>query len=114
MTRRTPARLLAPLALVTVAAALFIVVSNGLDGGTGGDASTPASRATDAEPTRAAEGATTSASGRRRGRRTYTVRAGDTPSGIAQETGVSVEELLELNPDLDAQSLSVGQRLKLR
>ena len=40
---------------------------------------------------------------------TYTVRAGDTLGAIAEETGVTVDELLELNPDVDPQSLTVGQ-----
>lgn len=111
MARRTPARLLAPLALVTVAAALFIVVSNGSDPGPAGEAPAPPSRST---TTGAQDAKSTSSASRTRGRRSYTVRAGDTPSGIAEKTGVPVERLLELNPDLDAQSLSVGQRLKLR
>ena len=44
---------------------------------------------------------------------TYTVQAGDTLSAIAGETGVPIEELEELNPGVDSQSLSVGQELKL-
>ena len=51
--------------------------------------------------------------GDRRPRR-YTVEAGDTPSGIAEEHGMSVEELLDLNPEVDPQALSPGQRLRLR
>lgn len=45
--------------------------------------------------------------------RSYTVKPGDTPSGIADKTGVDLDTLLELNPDLDPQLLSPGQRLKL-
>jgi LysM repeat protein len=51
---------------------------------------------------------------RRRLRKTYVVRAGDTPGGIAERTGVPLETLEELNPDLDPQELSPGQRIKLR
>lgn len=46
--------------------------------------------------------------------RTYTVKAGDTLGMIAEQTGVSLSELQELNPDLDPQSLTVGDRIRLR
>ena len=42
------------------------------------------------------------------------VKAGDTPSGIAEKTGVPLSQILELNPDLDDQTLTVGDKLKLR
>jgi LysM domain-containing protein len=44
----------------------------------------------------------------------YRVRLNDTLSLIAEQTGVPVERLEELNPDLDAQNLIVGQRIRLR
>ena len=47
------------------------------------------------------------------GRKTYTVRPGDTLAGIAESTGVSIEELQELNPGVDSNSLSIGQELRL-
>jgi LysM repeat protein len=47
------------------------------------------------------------------GARTYTVRAGDNLGSIAERTGVSVEELQELNPTADPQALTVGQKIKL-
>jgi LysM repeat protein len=111
MTRRNPARLLAPLALVAVAAALFVIVSNG-SGGPGDESAGPASSSAPASGRTTATPASRSTRTRRRS--TYRVRAGDTPSGIAERTGISVARLLELNPDLDAQALTVGQRLKLR
>ncbi|MBA2516831.1 MAG: LysM peptidoglycan-binding domain-containing protein [Solirubrobacterales bacterium] len=109
MTRITPARLLAPLALVTVAVALYLVVNGGT--------SDPGNRvAPSAVKTRSSktEGDPSPKSKRSTGRRRYTVRPGDTPSGIAEKTGVSVTKLLELNPDLSPQALSPGDRLKLR
>ena len=45
---------------------------------------------------------------------TYRVQPGDTLSSISGETGVSIEELEELNPGVDSQSLTVGQELKLK
>jgi LysM repeat protein len=56
----------------------------------------------------------TSTAQKPKGRRRYTVKAGDTPSSIAEKTGVPLEEILRLNPDLDPQTLSPGQRIKLR
>lgn len=108
VTGRSPARLLAPLALVTSVLALYLVVSSG-GSDTGRDD-------TGAKPSQTRPSATsTTAKPRtpRRTRRTYTVRAGDTPSGIAERVGISLDTLLELNPDVDPQLLSPGQRLKL-
>ncbi len=47
------------------------------------------------------------------GGQTYTVKAGDTPSGIAEKTGVPLDTILELNPDIDPQTLAPDQELKL-
>jgi LysM repeat protein len=45
---------------------------------------------------------------------TYTIETGDTLTAIAQETGVSVARILELNPEVDPQILVAGETLKLR
>ena len=108
MTGRSPARLLAPLALVVCAVALFAVVSSG-----GGDASedTAGSPRLDATPTATAkpkDDEKPKTSGE-----TYTVKAGDTPSGIAEQLEIPVAELLDANPDADPNALSPGQKLKL-
>ena len=108
MARRSPARLLAPLALVGFVIALLVVINSS---GSGGDApsttgSKPAATKS-ASPTRKAKGG-------RKVRRRYTVKAGDTPSGIAEKTGVPLSKILELNPDLDDQTLTVGDKIKLR
>ena len=50
----------------------------------------------------------------RRQPRRYTVRSGDTPSSIADKTGIPLEQILRLNPDLDPQTLSPGERIRLR
>jgi LysM repeat protein len=44
----------------------------------------------------------------------YRVKEGDTLAQIAQDTGVELDTLLELNPKLDPQALSPGQRVRLR
>lgn len=108
MTRRSPARLLAPAALVASAVALFVVLASG---GGAGTAEAPSSGA---EPQVTAT-ATAQASRPRReatgGGDTYTVEPGDTPDAIAAELGVDTEALLEANPGVEADALTVGQEL---
>jgi LysM repeat protein len=103
------ARLLAPLALIAFAVAVLAMV---LGSGVVGDDSDSKSASTGDLPT-ATERTTTA--GRKQSRRaTYTIKAGDTLSGIAAETGTTVEQLQELNPELDAEALVAGQKIKLR
>jgi LysM repeat protein len=103
MAGRSPVRFLAPLALVAVAFALFSIVGGG-DGGGEEPATTQQPRATaTATPKKAAK----------RKRKVYVVKPGDTPSGIAEKTGVSLEQLEEANPDLDPQLLAPGQRIRI-
>ena len=103
MAGRSPARFLAPLALLAVAFALFSI----LGGGGGGDEEP----ATNTQP-RATATATPKKAGKRK-RKVYVVKPGDTPSGIAEKTGVSLEQLEEANPDLDPQLLAPGQRIRI-
>ena len=103
---RSPARLLAPAALVTLAIAVILIVLSSAGGDDGPE------RATTAE-----EGSATTApaaGGKRAPRSTYRVKRGDTLGSIAEKTGVEVERLQELNPQLDAQALIAGQNIKLR
>ena len=105
MAGRSPARFLAPLALVAFAFALFSI----LGGGGGGGGEEPATTKT--EP--AATATATPKSTAKRKRKVYVVKPGDTPSGIAEKTGVSLEQLEKANPDLDPQLLAPGQRIRL-
>ena len=107
MTRRSPARLLAPLALVACAVALFAVVNSGGSSDDAGDSARPDVSATaTAKPTKKSDKTKATA-------KTYTVRHGDTPSGIAERTGVALGALLDANPNADPNNLSPGQKLKL-
>jgi LysM repeat protein len=105
--RRSPARLLAPLALLLAVLAVLLVVqastdSNGSKDDKASETTTPTDETTDATtPTR-------------RTRPTYTVKLNDTLGLISEKTGVSVERIEELNPELDPQNLIVGQKIKLR
>jgi LysM repeat protein len=106
MTARSPARWLAPIALVTAAVAVYAVVAPQGGDGTSGGGRTPAAARHESRPQ-------TTTTSRPTHRRTYTVRAGDTLSGIAERTGVPLAALIRLNEGVDSQSLQTGQRLKL-
>ena len=115
MTPRSLSRWLAPLALLASLLAVLFVVSTTTsdDEGDGGGGPTTAERReargqTGTNPT--ATGARTSTG---RQRRTYTVRPGDTLASISERTGVTVEELEELNPGVDPNSLTVGEKIRL-
>ena len=105
---RSPARLLAPLALVVFALAVALVVlsASAGDEGNGGNDTAADRTSTSAQTT------TTTPTTPRRA--TYTVKTGDTLVLIAEKTGVPVERLQELNPELDPQALLSGQKINLR
>jgi tetratricopeptide (TPR) repeat protein len=46
-------------------------------------------------------------------RRSYTVKAGDTPTSIAKQFGVKVEALMAVNPKLEARRMRAGQVINL-
>lgn len=119
MTHRSPGRFLAPLALIAAVVAVALVVSSAT-GGEGDDGtaasgttttSTGKSRTTRSSSDGEGGGGTTTTASQRK---TYTVKAGDTLGSIADDAGITIEELQELNPEVDPQSLTVGQRLRLR
>jgi LysM repeat protein len=104
--RRSAARLLAPLALLLAVAAVIVVTQ----ASTGSDESNGDSgRRTATEPSPPQDTAE-----RRPQRPSYTVKLNDTLVLISEKTGVPVERIEQLNPELDPQNLIVGQRIKLR
>jgi LysM repeat protein len=118
---RSPARLLAPIALVAFGVVLLLVIASG--GGGSGNSGGSADKAAEKRDL----GTSSSERKQRRKQRTsttsttkqptedvYVVKQGDTLAGIAENTGVSVDRLQELNPGLDQFSLVAGQRIKLR
>jgi LysM repeat protein len=117
--KRTPARVLAPLALVAFGVALMLIVASAGDGD-----DEPAKTSATEQEQRDLE----LAKERRRRQRSearregqgklpqdvYVVKTGDTLGSIAEKTGIPVEKLQELNPELDPQALVSGQKIKLR
>ena len=118
----TIARYAAPIVLL---AAVLITVSIAADshmfGGKTGKSlsvvkskSTKSNKPTPAVSATAASSATpTSSATATSTERFYTVKSGDTLSGIVAETGVSLAEIQTLNPGIDSNTLSVGQKVKL-
>jgi LysM repeat protein len=105
MAARRPARFLAPLALLAVVAALWMVLSHSSSNSTGGSG-TQAGQQSTPPPAKKQH--------HKHHKRFYVVKTGDTPSGIAAATGVSLARIERLNPGLDPQALAPGRRLKLR
>jgi LysM repeat protein len=96
-------RAFAVLALVAalIAVVAVVVTSGGSDGNGDGSANVksdgPSKRGRVAEE-----------------RGVWVVRSGDTLARISDETGLDVDDLIQLNPDLDPQALQEGQRIDLR
>jgi LysM repeat protein len=101
---RSMARLFAPLALVACAVAILVIVN--ANSGSPSD-SKPSETATTTST------AGTTQQGTTKHRRRYVVKPGDVLSSIAIKTGVPLDTIQRLNPNVDAQSLHAGQKLKL-
>jgi LysM repeat protein len=115
--RRSPSHVLAPISLIAFGLALLLIVTSA----GGGDGDTSKSEATKQEQ----RDLEVSKEKQRRIARekreqgklpqgVYVVKTGDTLGSIAQKTGVPVEKLQEMNPELDPQALVSGQKIKLR
>jgi LysM repeat protein len=100
-------RLLAPAAFLAAATVAVLLIRAGME--PNGDSTSTRPQQT----TRAATTQTRPTTTRRRPpvSRTYVIREGDTFETIAFEQGTTVEQLEALNPDVDPNSLQVGQRI---
>jgi LysM repeat protein len=105
-TRVWVARLAAPAAFFVAAIALVVLVQRGLDEGTTATGNTTPATTT---PATTGSGTTTE----RRQRRNYRVQRGDTLESIAAKFDTTVDDLLQLNPDVDPLALSPGQRIRV-
>ena len=117
--KRTPARVLAPLALVAFGLALLLIVASA-----GGGDDEPSKDSATQQEQRDLELAKEKRRRQKSDERqegqgktpagVYVVKTGDTLGSIAEKTGIPVEKLQELNPELDPQALVSGQKIKLR
>lgn len=104
MRYRSPARFLAPLALIAAAFAVYTLAQPATDSRSGSST---------ASSTQATTAKKLSPNSLKRAK-TYVVKRNDTLSGIAQKTGLTVVHIQRLNKNLDVNTLSVGRRLTLR
>ena len=112
----SPARLLAPIALIVFGVALLLIISSGGGGGTASSSGPNAAEKRDLGATSTTKHSkkTTTSTTKETSKSVYIVKTGDTLGAIAETTGVPVEQLQQLNPGLDQFSLVAGQRIKLR
>jgi LysM domain-containing protein len=99
-----PARALALAALVGGFLVLAVVIATSVGGGEdeGGSGGAPAGQVRQR------------GGGEGEAPKAYVVQNGDTLTSIANETGVPVSRIEELNPGVDPQILVSGEKLKLR
>jgi hypothetical protein len=98
------ARVLAVLALVVafMLVVLTLATSGGDGGGDDGDDDVTTEQGTTRKGDRAVDAGV------------WILREGDTLTSISEETGIDIDDLEAFNPDIDAQTLSPGQRIALR
>ena len=107
-------RLLAPLAFFVAATVLVLIVHNALNAETGDSNGTTAARSAGAGEERTGATGAAGGAGTREGKRFYRVRAGDTLEAIAPRFDTTVDDLLRLNPEIDPNALTPGQRIRIR
>jgi LysM repeat protein len=100
------ARLAAPVAFFAAATVLIILVESGLNSGST-DAGSPTTSVLTSPKT------TTGTTTGKKKKRFYSVQRGDTLESIAAKFHTTVDDLLQLNPDVDPLALSPGQRIRV-
>jgi hypothetical protein len=110
---RSPLRFVAPVVLIVAAIVFFAVLSGSLGGDDGSGTEDAAVEMPAGPPDEGASNGDGGGGGGGGQEESYEVQEGDTLDGIAVETGVSAEEILELNPSLDSQSLPAGEEIQI-
>ena len=119
-TRRSPARFLAPLALIAVVVALLAIVSGSpKNGSTGSSSSSTSAGTTTSARHKARTTPTSGKTGTTTGKldanpKSYVVKVGDSLSTIADKTGVPLDTIVQLNPAVDPNAMTAGQKIRLR
>ncbi|MGD0273801.1 MAG: LysM domain-containing protein [Gaiellaceae bacterium] len=90
-----------------LAVTIFVLI---LRGGFGGGSDSKPVRA---KPSTTASSTVTNTSPRTVTTRLYTIRSGDTLGAVAIHFGVSVDDIMALNPNIEPTALRVGQKIKV-
>jgi spore germination protein YaaH len=101
MVAKNPARYVAPVAIIAVAIAVFMIVRARVDSHHVATAP-PVHQLPVSRPRVASK------------HRFYVIKPGDSLSRISVKTGVSIATLEALNPSVDPNALQTGQRIRLR
>jgi hypothetical protein len=99
------ARILSVIGLATAFVLVVIVISTNdgnSDGDGGNDSTTVQSKGVTPKGRKAVEAGV------------WIVHEGDTLTQISEQTGIEIDDLVDLNPDADPQALISGQRIALR
>ncbi len=104
------ARVLAPLAFFFAASVLVLIVYNSLNAETEGSARPTPTTATGAVGGGTAPATTGTAPQQRR---FHVIREGDTLESIARRYKTTVDDLLTLNPAIEPNALTPGQRIRV-
>src|SRR5436189_4063016 len=109
-TRRSPARFLAPLALVAVLVAFMAIPTSSGNNGSGSPASESTTTSTSTSRTTSTKKTTTTKAKKKAAKqvagKTYTIQTGDTLGSIAAKTGVPLSRIEELNPNVDPHAMT--------
>ena len=115
-TWKSPARFLAPLALIIVIVAFLAIVTSSGGGASSTSSDTSATTTSTATKSKTSSTTTTTAAKKKpaSGKRFYTVQVGDTLGAIATKTGIPLETIQSLNPDVDPHAMTTGQKIRLK
>ena len=104
-----------PLALIAVLVAFLAIVTSSGDSGGSTTSNEPAQTTTTKTSTTTKAKAKAKAKVKKESAgATYTVQVGDTLGGIADKTGVPLNRIEELNPNVDPHAMTAGQEIKLK
>lgn len=108
--KQASTRLLAPAALAVFAVVLVIVVIGSISGGSDDSEPSGASRNARTQTTKSTKTTTQKTTDER----VYVVKSGDNLATISDKTGVPIDQIEVLNPDIDPRALVAGQKIKIK
>lgn len=105
-------RILAPLAFFTAATILVLIIHSSLTAESEGSTAPTTATTVETRPNGTTTAPTTT--GKTVKKRFYRIQEGDTLDAIALRFDTTVDDLLELNPAVDPNALTPGQRIRIR